>query len=164
MISQTLAGLTLRSLVLDHSQSQVEAWEGWGHQHLWSFVRDTPFPFSHGAESYAGDRTAAGQLIHLSSDPGVTSSGTSPWLQGEGVVKVYSAAAPGILKQCSGNEGKGRHFLPGSFSGASTMRHPAPQNGFCVFFSTCFLHRPSLDLCVSMGSPKEGTCVLEAGF
>lgn len=84
MISQTLAGLTPRSLILDHSQGQVEEWEGWGHQHPWSFVSDTPFPFSHGTESYAGDKTIAGQLIHLSSDPGVTSSGIAPLDAGGG--------------------------------------------------------------------------------
>lgn len=88
MILQTLAGLTLRSLILDHSQGQVEAWEGWGHQCPRSFVRDTPFPFSHGAESYTGDRIAAGQLIHLSSDPGVTSSDRAPLAAGEGSCKV----------------------------------------------------------------------------
>lgn len=133
MISQTLAGLTLRSLVLDHCQSQVEAWEGWGHQHLWSFVRDTPFLFSHGAESYARDRTAAGQLIHLSSDPGVTSSDTSPLAAGEGGCKSLLCGSARHLEAVLRNEGKGCHFLPGSFSGVSTMRHPcSPEWVLCI--------------------------------
>lgn len=85
-----------------------------------------------------------------------------PWLQGEGVVKVYSAAAPGILKQCSGNEGKGCHFLPGSFSGASTMRHPcSPEWVLCILQHLLPTATFTGPLCF-YGVAK--TCVLEAGF
>lgn len=112
MISQTLAGLTPRSLILDHSQGQVEVWEGWGHQHPWSFVRDTLFPFPHEAESYTGDRTTAGQLIHLSSDPEVTSSGTASLAAGGGGCKSLVCRSSRHLEAVLREQRKGMLLPP----------------------------------------------------